>query len=103
MSKVTSGDPRAAQGRKRQHELAEEMKAQIQVNVASLISGLGREATALEAMQAEMIASLYLRARRLRDNGRSDVALLKQAALLMRDSAFRSPHAVAPATERKPD
>jgi hypothetical protein len=37
-------------------------------------------------MQAEMLASLFLRARRLRENGRT--AILRQAARLIRDTPF---------------
>src|SRR5260370_14196011 len=98
MAQFTSHDPRIKAGRARAKELAAEMKAAIQINVASLLTSLGRDPTELERMQAEMICSLFLRARRLRENGRNDLAVLRHAANLMRESAFRSP-ATVPATE----
>jgi hypothetical protein len=97
MSKITSGDPRPARGRQRQAELAAEMKISVQHNVAAMLAGLGREPTEVERMQAEMISSLFLRARRLRDNGRDDTKVLRQAAVMTRNSVFAQPmRAAAP-------
>ena len=43
---------------------------------------------------AEAICALYLRARRLRDSGRDDVAVLTEAARLQNSSVFRCPAAL---------
>lgn len=42
MSKIPSGDPRAAQGRKRQAELVAEMTRAIEINSKIMLEGLGR-------------------------------------------------------------
>lgn len=91
-----------SRGQARMRELAAEAKAAIRHNIEALLAGLGREATEAERMQAEMLASLFYRSRQLRERGRSDLEVLRQAAELMRDVAFlRSPHAAAPpATEQ---
>jgi hypothetical protein len=91
-------DPKAAnaRGRARQAELAAEMQNALKHNVPALLAVLGREPTELEKMQAEMLVSLFLRARRVRDAGRDDSPLLRQAADLMRDVPFlRGPSPVA--------
>jgi hypothetical protein len=99
-------DPKAAnaRGRARQAELAAQMKVDVASVVAAMVSGLGRAASALEELEAAAIASLFLRAARLRDNGRDDSKIIRQAALMARNSAFRSPLDSSPrATEPKPD
>lgn len=77
-----------ARGRARMKELAAEARVALQHNVEALLAGLGRPATEAERMQAEMLASLFLRARRLRENGRNDVEVLRAAAQLMKDTPF---------------
>jgi hypothetical protein len=88
MSQITTGDPRAARGRQRQTELAAEMKQAVATNSAIMLRGLGRPHTLAEAFVAEAICALFLRARRLRDSGRDDVALLTEAARLQQGSVF---------------
>ena len=100
MAKLTSDDPRQARGRERMKELADEMKRAIAVNSAIMIAGLNREATPTEVFTAEAICALFLRARRVRESGRDDSGLLRQAAELTNSSVFRPPHAAAPATEQ---
>jgi hypothetical protein len=88
MSKISGGDPRPARGRQRQAELAAEMKAAVAVNSASMLAGLGRPHTIAEAFVAEAICALFLRARRLRDAGRDDLEVLREAARLQQGSVF---------------
>lgn len=101
MTKFEKGDARAKSGRARSMAIAAETKAQIEHNVAAMLAGLGREPTQTDRMDAEAACSLLLRARRLRDQGQDDSKLLLQYGRLMRDSAFRSPHAAA--TEQRQD
>jgi hypothetical protein len=86
--------PSGKAGRCRMAEISRENEANIQLWKSAMLAGLNRSWTVAEEITAESIASLFIRARRERDNGRSDVALLRQAALLMRDSVFRDPHTV---------
>jgi hypothetical protein len=95
MSQITSDDPRPARGRQRQAELAAEMKRAVQVNSAAMLTGLGRPHTLAEAFVAEAICGLYLRARRLRDVGRDDAAVLSEAARLQQGSVFACPAGLA--------
>jgi hypothetical protein len=90
-----------AAGARRMREIADENRGQIETTAASLIRGLGREATELEVLEAEAIASLYVKARRLRSLGKDDIKVLRQAAILSRDSAFRHPLA-APSAATEP-
>jgi hypothetical protein len=92
MSRITSGDPRASRGRQRQAELAAEMKAAVSVNSAAMLAGLGRPHTVAEAFVAEAICSLFLKARRLRDSGRDEFAVLAEAARLQQGSVFACRH-----------
>jgi len=62
----------------------------------AMLRGLGRPWTAPEELIAETIASLFIRARRQRDQGRDDTHLLLEAALLQNDSVFRHPAALPP-------
>jgi hypothetical protein len=105
MSKITSDDPRPARGRQRQTELAAEMSMAVQVNSAAMLAGLGRPHSVAEAFVAEAICALFLKARRLRDSGRSDVAVLTEAARLQQGSAFACRHPAAapqPETAQRP-
>jgi hypothetical protein len=97
MSLITSGDPRPARGRKRQAELAAEMKKAVEINSAIMLNSLGRPYSIGEAFIAEAICSMYLRARRLRDAGRDDLPVLTEVARLQQGSAFAQPvHAPRP-------
>lgn len=95
MSRITPGDSRPAKGRARQAELADEMKTAVQINSTALLAGLDRPYTVAEKFVAEAIASLYLRAARLRDAGRSDVEVLREAAKLQQGSVFACRHPAA--------
>jgi hypothetical protein len=77
------GESRAS-GRARMKEIAAKYKSEIATNVAIVLSTLGREPNALEVLQAECLCGLLLHARRLRDLGRNDVEILREAAELMR-------------------
>lgn len=90
-------NPRASgsQGRQRVRELADEMREAIKANVAALLAGLEREPTEIERFDAEALCALLLRARRLRDNGRDDSAVLAQYAILRQTTAF---HRAPPST-----
>lgn len=87
-------------GRARMKILASAMRTAIEINSKSFLAVLGREPTAQETAQAEMLASLLYRAAKLRDAGRSDVDILRQAAELMRDVPFLSSRPRPVATER---
>ena len=76
-------DKSRARGRARMKELAAEFKTEISVTVAIVLGTLGREPNELERLQAEALCSLFLRARKLRDNGKNDVEVLREAALMM--------------------
>lgn len=91
-------------GHARMKELADEMRAEIAVLASAMIRGLNRPASELEILQAEAICALFLRARRLRDRGMSDVEVLREAALLTSSSVFRSPQDSSPrSTDKQPD
>jgi hypothetical protein len=96
----TDAAERGAQGRKRMRELSAEMRSEIAINADAMIRGLGRPATELETLQAEAICALFLRARRLRDQGKDDVAVLREAVLMTSNSSFRHPQDSSP---RAPD
>jgi hypothetical protein len=97
MSKITSDDPRPARGRKRQAELAAEMKKAVEINSVIMLKALGRPYTIGEAFIAEAICSMYLKARRLREAGRDDLPALREATLLQQGSVFAQPiHAPRP-------
>jgi hypothetical protein len=81
-------DESRARGRNRQKQLAAEMKTAIAGNVAAILSSLGRQHTPLEKLQAEAYCSLLYRAARLRDQGRSDLEVLRAAAEMTRDIAW---------------
>jgi hypothetical protein len=87
--------PSGKAGRARQIEIAQENTAAIQLWTGLMIEGLGRPASVAEQITAESIATCFILARRCRDKGdrKGDVELLREAALLMRDSVFRDPHA----------
>lgn len=91
MSKITSGDPRCSRGRKRQTELGLEMKETVALTSKAMLDGLGRPYSVGERFIAEAIAALYLRAARLRNAGRNDLELLREAATLQQGSIFASP------------
>jgi hypothetical protein len=97
------GDEAPRRGHARMKEIAEERGTAIQVWKTGLLASLGRTWSVSEEITAEAIASLFVQAGRVRDKGRDESEYLLQAALLMRDSAFRDPHAAVPATETKPD
>jgi len=93
-----------ARGRVRMRELADEMRSEIAVIAEAMIGGLGRPATELERLQAEAISGLFLKARRLRDQGKDDRAFLHEAVLMTSNSVFRHPYDSTPrATDKKPD
>jgi hypothetical protein len=83
------GDPKAKAGRARMQEIARENANLIAHTVRELLAPLGGLATQSDLIDAEMIASLWVRARRARAEGKSDVALIRMAASLMRDASFR--------------
>jgi hypothetical protein len=92
-----------ARGRARQAELAIEMKEALKHNIEALLSCLDRPANALERTHAEMYCSLMYRAAKMRDRGQSDLAILRQACLLMKEVPFLRgpvPAAPTPATEQ---
>ena len=82
---------RGAQGRARMKELADAMRSEITIVADAMIRGLGRPATELETLQAEAISALFLKARRLRRQGRDDIELLREAAIMTSQSVFRHP------------
>jgi hypothetical protein len=90
------GDEAPRRGHARMVEIAAEDAGAIKTTADALIAGLGEKATAIDRADAEMLASLLIRARRARLAGRSDVALLLQYATVRHDTAFRSPHAPTP-------
>jgi hypothetical protein len=96
MSKITSGDPRPAAGRARMKELANAHRHEIAILAEAMIRGLGRPATELEQLQSEAICALFLRARRLRDQGKNDLEFLREAAILTSQSVFRLPQDCSP-------
>jgi hypothetical protein len=85
---------RSKRGHARMKEIAAETKFAIETCSGIMIEGLGRPATEVERLTAIGIASLHLRAARLRDQGKDDSEILMRAAIMTRDSVFRSPHAV---------
>jgi hypothetical protein len=95
MSRITTDDPRPARGRQRQVELAAEMTHAVRVNSEAMLRGLGRPYSIGERFIAESISSLYLRAARLRDSGRDDGPVLRQAGELQQGSVFASRHPAA--------
>jgi len=87
-----------ARGNARQVELREEMKEAVRVNGAAMIAGLGRPAAPDEVSLAELICAGLLRAARLRNSGRDDLAIMREVALMLRD--WRAlPRGPVPATE----
>jgi hypothetical protein len=76
-------------------EIGAERESAVQLWKSGLLASLGRTWTTGEEIDAETIASLFIAARRARDKGdhRGDMEYLREAATLMRDSVFRSPHA----------
>jgi hypothetical protein len=76
-------------------EIGRENAAAIEIWKDAMLRGLGREWSHSEELLATTIATLFNRAarERARGNSKQDVALLREAALLMRDSVFRDPHA----------
>jgi hypothetical protein len=93
---------RGKRGHARMRELADAMRHEIAVNADAMIRGLNRPATELEILQAEAITSLFLKARRLRDQGKNDLEVLREATIMTSSSAFRSPHDYSPrATEKE--
>jgi hypothetical protein len=85
----------SARGWARMREIAAEARAETAVLSAAMVRGLeakeGRPATELEKLQAEAICSLFLKARRLRDQGKDYVEYLREAAIMTSQSAFRLP------------
>jgi hypothetical protein len=73
-----------ARGRNRQKQLGAEMKAAIAANVEAVLASLGRPASGLERAQAETLCGIILQASRLRDRGRSDLEIMREAASLMK-------------------
>jgi hypothetical protein len=82
------GDDAPRRGHARMKQLGAEMKIALRHNIEAILAPLGREPTELERMQAEMLASLFLQARKLRDRGSSDVAVLREAVQLMKEVPF---------------
>ena len=91
-----------ARGRERMKQLADEMRAEIAVIADAMIHRLGRPATELEVLQCEAICSLFLKARRLRDQGKNDLEFLKEAAIMTSQSVFRHPLDSSPRPTDKP-
>jgi hypothetical protein len=89
---------RAAQGHKRMKEIAAETRERVaaisEVMVRGLQERLGRPATPLEVLQAEAIAGLFYKAHRLREAGRNDLEVLREAVLLQNSTLFRPPQAI---------
>jgi hypothetical protein len=97
-------NPKAANasGRRRMKQLGAEATATIQNNIEGLLSGLGREPTQAEVMAAEMLCSLLLAASRLRERGHSDLDVMREAALLLRETPFLQDPWFRRATGQKP-
>jgi hypothetical protein len=76
---------RALQGRARMAQIARENHHLIDATVRDLTAPLGRMVTAAHLIDAEMIASLWIRARRLRESGRSDLQIMREATNLLRE------------------
>jgi hypothetical protein len=87
MSRITSGDPRGAQGSARMRKIIAENQADIAQIVAHLLAGLKREATGAEVVQAEVIAATVVRSRRLRAKGQDDTSQRRLLVRLM-DGCF---------------
>jgi hypothetical protein len=91
-----------AKGRLRMKEIADEMRNDVTVVASAMLRGLGRPWNEFEELEAQAIASLHLKAARMRALGRNDIELLREAAVLKQSSVFASRHPVAmrlPATE----
>ncbi len=85
-----------ARGRARMVQLANEMRSEVAGVAGIMIASLGRPATALETLQAEAISALFLKARRLRDQGKDDIEYLREACHLTSNSVFRHPLDTSP-------
>jgi hypothetical protein len=96
MTKLTSNDPRVARGRARMKEIADEMRHEVAILSEAMCRGLGRPATELEKLQSEAISGLFLKARRLRDQGKNDIEYLREAAIMTSQSVFRHPLDISP-------
>jgi hypothetical protein len=92
--------PKLLRGRKRMEQLASEMRHEIAILSDAMVRGLeakeGRPATELEKLQSEAICALFLKARKLRDQGKDDLEHLREAAALTSSSAFRLPQDSSP-------
>jgi hypothetical protein len=94
----TDAAERGARGRERMAQLSAEMKVAITANSAAMLKGLFRAPSLDEVALAELISSGLFRAARLRDRGRSDLEVLREVGVLLRD--WRAlPRGPVPATE----
>lgn len=89
------GDAAPRRGHARMKELAKERGSAVQLWKSGLLATLGRTWSVSEEITAEAIASLFVQAGRVRDRGGDETELLREAAILMRDSVFRNPHATS--------
>lgn len=79
---------RAKMARERQLQLAALNKHEMAQLSESLIASLQREVTPMERIQAEVIASIIIRSRRLLDQGRDTTALRRELARTVRNSPW---------------
>jgi hypothetical protein len=97
MPQFTSGESRLKQGRARMREIAIENAVEIEKQVAHLVRGLGREPTAGELIESELIAVAIVRSRRLREQCKDDSKERRMLRELMRSTAFGSTPEMSPA------
>ncbi len=81
-------------------EIAGETMSEVENVTNAMLVGLQRIWTEGERLEAEMIASLLVRARRQRGCGRSDLEEMRAATDLLKNSVFRSPGPAMRAAER---
>jgi len=68
----------------RMKEIARENEMNIKTIVAGLLDSIGRSPTEADRIAAEVIASTAVRARRLRENGKSDALERRALPALLR-------------------
>ena len=96
-SRFTSESNPSARGRQRMAQLAAEDKLEIEKLTAHLVQGLKRPATAGEEIEAELIGTTFVRARRLRGRGRDDSKERRLLKELMKTTIYGSVPEPSPA------
>lgn len=77
-----------ARGAARMREIAVQNRLEIEHLTDVLVRGLEREVTAIEKIMAEQIASLVIRSRRLRDQGRDDSPQRRELSRLIKTTPW---------------